>query len=120
MTRATFGAAVAPLVLALAAATPAGAQDLQQKLAAAKQTVLVLKFPGYVKPSDSLALTFDTAVKSLRHVDVATYLDTPESPVTAMQSLPAGTRYAGGIALGMPASEIEVRITNSNYQKLAP
>jgi hypothetical protein len=226
-----FGPAVAPLVLALVAATPAGAQDLQQKLAAAKQNaaanqqalrsygwiekvelslkgeiknttvnscrygpdgkvqktavveppppekkrglrgkvvekkkgemkaeleaatalvhqyvppdpgmmqvvmnagtaslsqagpgILVLKFPGYVKPGDSLGLTFDTAVKSLRQLDVATYLDTPQSPVTlrvAMQSLPDGTRYPGSVVLGMPASQIEVKITNSTYQKLA-
>jgi hypothetical protein len=232
MTRATFGTVVAPLVLALAAATPAGAQDLQQKLAAAKQNAaqnqqalrsygwiekvelslkgevknttvnscrygpdgkvqktavvepppaekkrglrgkviakktgemkaeleaatalvhqyvppdpgmmqvvmnagtaslaqagpgaLVLKFPGYVKPGDALSLTFDSTVKALRQLDVATYLDTPESPVTlgvAMQSLPDGTRYPGSVVLGMPASQVEVRITNSNYQKLAP
>ena len=91
-------------------------------LAQAGPGVLVLKFPGYVKPGDSLALTFDTAVKSLRQIDVATYLDSPESPVTlrvALQSLPDGPRYPGSVVLGMPASKIEVRITNSNYQKLA-
>jgi len=232
MTRATFGTVVAPLVLALAAATPAGAQDLQQKLAAAKQNAaenqqalrsygwiekvelslkgeiknttvnscrygpdgkvqktavvepppaekkrglrgkviakktgemkaeleaatalvhqyvppdpgmmqvvmnagtaslaqagpgaLVLKFPGYVKLGDALSLTFDSTVKALRQLDVATYLDTPESPVTlgvGMQSLPDGTRYPGSVVLGMPARQIEVRVTNSNYQKLAP
>ena len=84
---------------------------------------LVLKFPGYLKPGDSLGLTFDTAVKSLGQIDVATYLDSPQSPVTlrvGMQSLPDGTRYPGSVVLGMPASQIEVRITNSNYQKLAP
>jgi hypothetical protein len=91
-------------------------------LAQAGPGVLVLKFPGYVKPGDSLALTFDTAVKSLRQIDVTTYLDTPESPVTlrvALQSLPGGPRYPGSVVLGIPASKIEVRITNSNYQKLA-
>jgi hypothetical protein len=91
-------------------------------LAQAGPGVLVLKFPGYVKPGDSLTLTFDTAVKSLRQIDVATYLDSPESPVTlrvALQSLPDGPRYPGSVVLGMPASKIEVRITNSNYQKLA-
>jgi hypothetical protein len=92
-------------------------------LAQAGPGVLVLKFPGYMKPGDSLALTFDTAVKSLRQIDVATYLDSPQSPVTlrvALQSLPDGPRYPGSVVLGMPASKIEVRITNSNYQKLAP
>jgi hypothetical protein len=37
----------------------------------------------------------------------------------ALQSLPDGPRYPGGVVLGMPASQIEVRITNSSYQKLA-
>ena len=38
MTRKTFGSAVATLALALAVVTPSPAQDLQQKLAAAKQS----------------------------------------------------------------------------------
>jgi hypothetical protein len=91
-------------------------------LAQAGPGLLVLKFPGYVKPNDSLALTFDTAVKSLRQIDVASYLDSPKSPVTLhvlLRSLPGGPRYPGSVVLGMPARQIEVRVTNSNYQKLA-
>jgi hypothetical protein len=91
-------------------------------LAQAGPGVLVLKFPGYVKPGDSLALHFDTAVKSLRQIDVASYLDSPESPVTLhvlLQSLPDGPRHPGSAVLSMPARQIQVRITNSNYQKLA-
>jgi hypothetical protein len=91
-------------------------------LAQAGPGVLVLKFPGYVKPGDSLGLTFDSTVKALRQIDVATYLDSPESPVTlhvALQALPDGPRYPGSVVLGMPARQIEVRITNSNYQRLA-
>lgn len=91
-------------------------------LAQAGPGVLALKFPGYLKPGDALTFTFESALKSLRQLDVATYLDTPQSPVTlrvAMQSLPDGTSYPGGVVLGMPASQVEVRITNSNYQKLA-
>jgi len=85
--------------------------------------VVVLKFPGYQKPGDSLALTFDSTVKALRQIDVASYLEDPKSPVTfrvGMQALPDGTHYPGSVVLGIPASQVEVRITNSNYQKLAP
>jgi hypothetical protein len=92
-------------------------------LAQAGPGVVVLKFAGYVKPNDSLALTFESAVKSLRQMDVATYLDDPQSPVTlrvSLQSLPDGTSYPGSVVLGIPASQIQVRITNSSYQKLAP
>ena len=85
--------------------------------------VLVLKFAGYDKKGDALSLTFDSAVKALRQIDVASYLDTPESPVTlrvGLQSLPDGPNYPGSVVLGMPARQIEVRITNGSYQKLAP
>ena len=61
-------------------------------------------------------------MKTLRQMDVATHLDEPGSPVTlrvSLQSLPDGTNYPGSVVLSMPASRIEVRITNSNYQKLA-
>ena len=84
--------------------------------------VVVLKFAGYQKAGDSLALTFDSAVKALRQVDVASYLDDPKSPVTfrvGMQALPDATSYPGSVVLDIPASQIQVRITNSNYQKLA-
>jgi hypothetical protein len=37
----------------------------------------------------------------------------------AMQSLLNGTDYPAVITLAIPSSNIEVRITNSNYQKLA-
>jgi hypothetical protein len=90
-------------------------------LAQAGPGAAALKFPGYEKAGDSLTLTFDTAVKALRQIDVASQLD-PESPVTfrvGMQSLPDGTSYPGSVVLGLPASQVEVRISNTNYQKLA-
>jgi hypothetical protein len=83
---------------------------------------VTLKFPGYVKAGDALSLTFDTNVKTLRRMDVTTWLEKPSDTVTfqvAMQSLPDGTDYPGAITLTIPASHLEVRITNSNYQKLA-
>ena len=82
-----------------------------------------LKLANYVKAGDTLALTFEQASKALKRIDVNTWLDTPSEPVTlqvAMQSLPEGPHYPGQIALTIPSSQVEVRITNSNYQKLAP
>jgi hypothetical protein len=83
---------------------------------------VTLKFPGYVKAGDGLSLTFDTNVKTLRRMDVTTWLEKPADVVTfqvVIQSLPDGTDYPGAITLAIPSSDIEVRITNSNYQKLA-
>jgi hypothetical protein len=91
-------------------------------IAQAGSGLVALKFPGYQKPGDSLALTFDSTVKALRQIDVASYLDDPKSPVTfrvGMQGLPDGTSHPGTVVLGIPASQVEVTITNSNYQKLA-
>lgn len=91
-------------------------------LAQAGPGMAALKFPGYVKPGDALTLTFESAVKSLRQIDVATWLDEASNAVTlrvTMQSLPDGTDYPGQIALSIPDAHVEVRITKSNYQKLA-
>ena len=92
-------------------------------LAQAKPGVVVLKFPGYEKAGDSLSLTFDSTVKALRQIDVASYLDDSQSPVTLRVALAGSAgrvNHPGSVVLRMPARNIEVRITNSNYQKLAP
>ena len=59
----------------------------------------------------------------MRQIGVSTYLDAPGSPVSlevTMQSLPDGTHYPATVSMKMPASQVEVRIENSNYQKVAP
>jgi hypothetical protein len=48
-------------------------------------------------------------------------LDDSSSPVTLqvqMAALPDAS-YPGSVTVAIPASQIEVRITKSNYQKLA-
>jgi len=83
---------------------------------------LAFTFPGYVKAGDALSITFDKAVTALRQIDVKSWLEKPEEPATlrvTMQSMPNGISFPGSIVLSMPASKIEVRITKSNYQKLA-
>jgi hypothetical protein len=75
-----------------------------------------------VKQGDSLTITFDKAITGLRQIDVKTWLDKPEEPATlkvVMQSMPSGISFPGSIVLTIPASHLEVRITKSNYQKLA-
>jgi hypothetical protein len=79
-------------------------------------------FPGYLKSGDGLTLTFDSTVRSLQQIDVNTWLDQPDQTVTlrvAMASLPDGTSHPATVVLGMPKRNIEVTVTNSNYQKLA-
>jgi hypothetical protein len=91
-------------------------------IAQAGPEALKLTFPGYVKAGDALSLTFEKAIKTLRQIDVTTWLDDEKNTVTlkvAMLALPDGTSYPGQITLSIPKSNIEVRITKTNYQKLA-
>ena len=81
-----------------------------------------LKFPGYVKKGDALTLTFDSTVKTLRQIEVNTWLDEPENAVklkVTMQAMPDGISYPGTIVFALPKRQLEVKITKSNYQKIA-
>jgi hypothetical protein len=81
-----------------------------------------LKFPGYAKANDALTMTFDTAVTSLQRIDVETWLDAPDNPVTlkiTMNALPDGVSHPATVVLAIAKRNIDVRITKSNYQKLA-
>jgi len=83
---------------------------------------LAFTFPGYAKQGDALKITFDKAITALQQIDVKTWLDKPEEVVTlhvAMQTLPGGPSFPGTILLTIAASQLQVRITKSNYQKLA-
>src|SRR5512139_3831739 len=83
---------------------------------------LAFTFPGYAKQGDALQITFDKAITALQLIDVKTWLDKPEEAVTlhvAMQTLPGGPSFPGTVLLTIASSKLEVRITKSNYQKLA-
>jgi len=110
---------VPPAPEKLQAVVAAGKVSLSQAGAGA----VAIRFPDYEKSGDSLTLTFDSEVKALRQVAVDTWLDEPANPVTlevSFQSMPDGINYAATTVLKIPAKQIEVRIENSNYQKLAP
>jgi hypothetical protein len=84
--------------------------------------LLAFNFPGYAKKGDALTVTFDKSITGLRQIDVKTWLEKPEEPATlrvVMQSMPNGISFPGSVVLSIPASKIDVRITKSNYQKLA-
>jgi hypothetical protein len=108
---------------------PPAPDKIQAAMAAGKITITpgaaanTLRIADYVKAGDSLVLTLDAGGKGMKKVDVDTWKDNPSDKVTLdvqMQSLPDGTSYPGNVVLAIPSSKIQVRITNSNYQKLAP
>jgi hypothetical protein len=106
---------------------PPSPEKIQAAMAAGKVTITpgaatALRIADYVKAGDALTLTLAQG-KGIQHIAVNSYLDTPGEAVTLdvqMQSLPDGTNYPGSVVLAVPSSNIEVRIKNSNYQKIAP
>jgi len=108
---------------------PPAPEKLQAVIAAGKVTIspgpgaAAIRFADYEKAGDSLTLTLDSEAKTMRQITVDTWLDKPENKVTlavSFQSLPDGTNYAAETLLKIPGDNIEVRIGNSNYQKVVP
>jgi hypothetical protein len=108
---------------------PPAPDKIQAAMAAGKITMTpgegatTLRIADYVKAGDSLVLTLDAGGKGMKKIDVDTWKDSPADKVTLdvqMQSLADGTGYPGMVVLAIPSSNVQVRITNSNYQKLAP
>jgi hypothetical protein len=107
---------------------PPAAEKIQAAIAASKVTITpgagaaAVRIADYEKAGDSLTLTMDSESKSIRQIAVDTWLDKPDEKVTlavTFQSLPDGTNYAAETVLSIPGDKIEVRIQNSNYQKLS-
>ena len=81
-----------------------------------------LQFHNYVKPGDSLVLSLNAGPKQLNKVAVNSYLDSPQDAVTLdvnFYQLPDGTNYTSSTLLNAPAKDVQVRVTNSNHQRLA-
>jgi hypothetical protein len=107
---------------------PPAAEKIQAAIAAGRVTITpgaaaAVRIADYEKAGDSLTLTMDSQSKSIRQIAVDTWLEKPDKKVTlsvTFQSLPDGTNYAAETVLSIPGDKIEVRIENSNYQKVAP
>jgi hypothetical protein len=107
---------------------PPAAEKIQAAIAAGRVTITpgaaaAVRIADYEKAGDALTLTMDSQSKSIRQIAVDTWLEKPDKKVTlsvTFQSLPDGTNYAAETVLSIPGDKIEVRIENSNYQKVAP
>jgi hypothetical protein len=82
-----------------------------------------LQFKDFVKKGDVVTFTLDTAAKAIRQLKVDTYMDDEGKEKVALavdfQTLPDGTNYAASKSLDVTAKKIVVKVTASNYQKLA-
>jgi hypothetical protein len=81
-----------------------------------------LQFRDYFKSGDALTFTADAAAKTIRQVQVDSWLNDADDKVSLtvdFQALPDATNYAASKTLNVAAKEIVVKIVSSNYQKLA-
>lgn len=82
-----------------------------------------LTFSDYTKAGDRLALGFNPATRNFSSYNVASYLDKPEDAVTlavSFDSLPDGTNYPKETVVDAKSKQIQVKVTNSGYQKVGP
>ena len=96
-----------------------GAHNMQILPAQPGEASLV--FSNYNLPNDALTLTFAVEPKSIQTIDVATWLDDPSKTVQLVvqfATLPDGTDHPATITLTLPSSNLQVQVTNSNYQQV--
>ena len=80
---------------------------------------LVIK--SYIKPNDSVTLTFNTQQKAIVSVNVNTYLSDPKDAVTIAinyAKLPSGVNHVATMQINGVSKQLGVNIQNSNYQQL--
>jgi hypothetical protein len=76
---------------------------------------------NYVKPNDTVTMTFNTAEKAIQGLQIASYLDDPKDAVNITAQfarLPDGTNHVSNMLVNGVKKELTVNIENSNYQKL--
>lgn len=100
-------------------------QDFQQGNASIAQSgmpgAINMKFINYQLPGDSMTITFNTQQKKMSEIAVNTYLQEPKNAITMttqFSTLPDGTSFPQKTTLNLPAKNMVVTTTNSNYQKL--
>lgn len=83
-----------------------------------------LALSNYYKPGDKMIFAFDTAAKKIRNITVDSYLDDPKTDIVTLSvnfaSLPDGTNYAANTDLKAEGKNMEIKTTNSGYQKITP
>jgi hypothetical protein len=83
--------------------------------------IVTVVFRDYAKAGDTVSLTFDATTQKIRGYDVNTYLDAPSDVVTlkvVFDNLPDGTNYVAQSVLNATAKQIQIRTTNSTYNRL--
>jgi hypothetical protein len=80
--------------------------------------IVTLVFRDYAKAGDSVSLAFDTSSKKIQSYDVNTFLDAPDDAVTLKVAFATLPNHVAQSVLDATAKQIQIRNTNSAYNKL--
>ena len=97
-------------------------QSGQVSLGQSEPSKWELRFTHYHEPGDLLVFTYDTVSKVLLRVNVKSTLGSPKDPVTLValfEPLPDGINHAASAVLIAKKKNIQVKVWNDNYQKVA-
>jgi len=75
---------------------------------------------GYVKPGDTVTITFSKVLKAITGIQVSSYLSGPSDVVTisaGYAQLPDGTNHVATINIDGQSKSLTIVETNVNYQK---
>jgi hypothetical protein len=121
-----YGKQIAALAASYMQADPASLQTLYAQgkvsVGSAGPGLSAITVKGYVKPGDTVTITFDPAQKAVVSIRIASYLSDPSDGVTIAASfakLPDGTNHASTVQIDGQSKSLVVQETNLNYQKRA-
>jgi len=80
-----------------------------------------LQITNYLKPNDSMTITFDKAAKAIQSVQIASYMDSPSDAVKiAVQfaKLPEGVNHIAAMTVEGVSKQLKVDVQNSDYKKM--
>lgn len=76
-----------------------------------------IRMRDYVKPGDSMTMSFDPATKRAVKTEIHTFLDdTPVSIVVTFDQLHDGPSYPGKVVMNSSAKNLEIRIFTYEYR----
>jgi hypothetical protein len=80
-----------------------------------------LLITNYLKPNDSMTITFDKIAKAIQSVQIASYLDSPSDAAkieVQFAKLPDGTNRIATMTLEGASKQLKIAVANSSYRKL--
>lgn len=76
---------------------------------------------NYIKPGDSMAISFNKEQKQISSISIASYMDDPSDAMklsVQFSSLPDGTSHVSSATIDGISKQLTIATQNSNYQKL--